>query len=185
MAKQPPDEWTTRYLAELKKRGVAVEAIPRSLAQQDRGAHPGKSPEEVAEIRSNLMWEASSDPEATSLVRKPEDAQPSSQAVYIPPATASATQPTTAPVPAPKPVAQAPAPVVASSGLPSVLPVNTVVQYEVDGHTFTKLREAVDFAYTRAVEEALGVMIETDVLCANAERIQELTADYLNRIKEG
>lgn len=178
MAK-PQDEWTTKYLAQLKKRGALIDMLPRSMASTDRAGHPDKSPEECADMRYEILLKAAADPEATPMV------QTGSAAVA---ATAAPAVPATDGVlPTVKTDAQHLQDFVRQN-IPSdrkrALPVMTKMQYSVFGKDFDTLREAADYAYLRQMEEFLGAVIDPETLINNADAIAELTQDYLTSVRE-
>lgn len=160
-------EYTERYMDGLARRGVRN--VPESQALKDRALWPHLAPADAAAQRADEMWENDLDD---------ENIEPVAQPGPTPPTPGPATAPAVPPVnpqgaPAPRAARQKP-----------ILAVVRVETYEVNGKTFTDAIEAVKFAYLTAMEEALGVPLDIDVLAASAVRIQELTADYLTRTRK-
>lgn len=155
------------YMEGLSKRGVRN--VPESQALKDRNEWPHLAPADAAAQRADLLWE--NDLEDDAPVPEPV-AQP-----------APTTDPTPA-TPAVSPVAVERTQTPRTERKKPVLAIVRVETYEVKGKTFTDAIEAVKYAYVTAMEEALGVLLDIDVLATNAVRVQELTADFINRTRK-
>lgn len=156
--------YVARYMEALAKRGVID--VKDSQALKDRAAWPHLAPADAAAQRSDIIW--GGDLEEESTVEQVADIPPEPIVAVAPAENAP-------------PVAAKPAENKSRRSALSVVPVTT---YEVRGKTFTDAVEAVKYAYVTAMEEVLGVLLDIDVLAANAGRVQELTADFITRTRK-
>jgi hypothetical protein len=173
----------TRIYTETLLLKHGVEGVDPKMALIDRAAFPGLSPQAVAAERSQLHWNDLMDADeakgAVTTVETADDAMAS--IVASAPAAAENAAPITAkpaenkPTPASAPARRRPA---------AVLPVVPTTQYHVGDQLFTDIGEAVLYAYAMEMEKATGMPMDMDVLKASAQRILDLTADYINRTRE-
>lgn len=159
----PDQEYVVRYMAALHKRGIRN--VPESQALKDRVLWPELAPADAAAERSDLQWEDPVEPEQSAPVAETPISPPAEKAPVI-------SAPVAEKVPAP------------SRRQTPTLRIASTTTYEVGNRSFTDVGAAVLHAYTLEMEAAVGTLLDPEVLRANAQRILDLTADFIHRTKK-